>query len=281
MASFALLLIAGGYFYFQGRDDNISSSLSVQTNKNAYNSGTTNQTENTASESLQVSLNREKKAPISKVSQEERGASIPVKVSQEEKGASEPVKVSQEERSASEPDKEKDKKNDILKQDAAGLEESKEPLIKGDTIKIASHSVAGDQKGALAGEKKQEITENIKDTVAFPDQKLTINFPLSSNDFSDEAYELLDRFAKTIFQTPDAEIIIKGYTDTSGSESYNLSLSIFRANVVKSYFVGQGISPAKIKSFGMGSENPTESNATIQGRKANRRIEIELKTNKS
>ena len=117
--------------------------------------------------------------------------------------------------------------------------------------------------------------------VFFPDQKLIINFPLSSNDFSDEAYELLDRFAETIFQNPDAEIIIKGYTDSSGSESYNLSLSIFRANVVKSYFVGQGVNPAKIKSFGMGSENPTESNATIQGRKANRRIEIELKTNKS
>jgi outer membrane protein OmpA-like peptidoglycan-associated protein len=189
--------------------------------------------------------------------------------------------VPQEKRGASEPDKEKDKKNDILQQDAAGLEESKEPLIKGDTIKIASHSVAGDQKGALAGEKKQEITENIKDTVAFPDQKLTINFPLSSNDFSDEAYELLDRFAETIFQNPDAEIIIKGYTDSSGSESYNLSLSIFRANIVKSYFVGQGINPAKIKSFGMGSENPIESNATIQGRRANSRIEIELNTNKS
>jgi general secretion pathway protein A len=58
-------------------------------------------------------------------------------------------------------------------------------------------------------------------------------------------------------------------------------LSIFRANVVKSYFVGQGINPAKIKSFGMGSENPIESNDTIQGRRANRRIEIELKTNKS
>ncbi len=228
VASFVLLLIAGGYFYFQGRDDKISSSLSVQTNKNANNSGTTNQTENMSS----------------------------------------PVKG-------------KDKENDILKKDAAGLEESKEPLKKGDTIKIASHSIAGDQKGSLAGEKKQEITEKIKDAVAFPDQKLIINFTQSSNDFSDEAYELLKRFAEIIFQNPDAEIIIKGYTDTSGSESHNLSLSIFRANIVKSYFVGQGINPAKIKSFGMGSENPIEPNATIQGRKANRRIEIELKTNKS
>ena len=49
VASFVLLLIAGGYFYFQGRDDKISSSHSVQTNKNANNSGTTNQTENMAS----------------------------------------------------------------------------------------------------------------------------------------------------------------------------------------------------------------------------------------
>jgi len=225
VASFVLLLIAGGYFYFQGTDDKISSSLSVQTNKNAKNNRTTNQTENMASGSLQVSLNREKK-------------------------------------------------------DAAGLEVSKEPLIKGDTNKIASHSVARDQKGSLAGEKKQEITEKIKDTVAFPDQKLIINFPLSSNDFSDEAYELLKRFAEIIFQNPDSEIIIKGYTDSTGSESHNLSLSIFRANIVKSYFVGQGINPAKIKSFGMGSENPIESNATIQGKKANRRIEVELKTNK-
>ena len=225
VASFVLLLIAGGYFYFQGRDDKISSSLSVQTNKNANITGTTNQTENMSS-----------------------------------------------------PVKEKDKENDILKKDAAGLEESKEPLIKGDTI---NNTVVGDQKGSLAGEKKQEITEKIKDTVAFPDQKLIINFTQSSNDFSDEAYELLDRFAETIFQTPDAEIIIKGYTDTSGSESHNLRLSVFRANIVKSYFVGQGINPAKIKSFGMGSESPIESNATIQGRKANRRIEIELKTNKS
>ena len=100
-------------------------------------------------------------------------------------------------------------------------------------------------------------------------------------DESNEAYELLDQFVKIIFQNPDAEIIIKGYTDSSGSDSYNISLSKFRANIVKSYFVGQGLNPPKIKTFGMGSENPIESNATIQGRRANRRIEIELKTNKS
>ncbi len=198
IASFVLLLIAGAYFYFPGRNDKISSSLSVQTNKNANIDGTTNQIENMASGSLQVSLKREKKALISKVSKEKKSAS----------------------------------------------------------------------------------EEKIKNALPFPDQKLIINFPMSSNEFSDEAYELLDRFGEIIFQNPDAEIIIKGYTDSSGSDSYNISLSKFRANIVKSYFVGQGLNPSKIKTFGMGSENPIESNATIQGRRANRRIEIELKTNK-
>jgi len=184
IALFVLLLIAGGYFYFPDRYNKIS--------------GTTNQIENMASESLQVSLKGEKKALISKVSQEKRGAS----------------------------------------------------------------------------------EEKIKNALPFPDQKLIINFPLGSNEFSNEGYKLLDQFVEIIFQNPDAEIIIKGYTDSSGSDSYNISLSKFRANIVKSYFVGQGLNPSKIKTFGMGSENPIESNATIQGRRANRRIEIELKTNK-
>ena len=95
----------------------------------------------------------------------------------------------------------------------------------------------------------------------------------------DEAYKLLDRFVEAILQNPDEKIvvIVKGYTDSTGDYSYNKRLSEFRANIVKSYFVGQGVSPKRIKTFGMGPENFIESNATEQGRRSNRRIEIELK----
>jgi general secretion pathway protein A len=112
------------------------------------------------------------------------------------------------------------------------------------------------------------------------DQKLTIHFPLDSNDFANEAYELLDRFVTLIFQNPDATVIVKGYTDASGNYSYNKRLSKFRVNIVKGYLVGQGVKPKKIKTFGMGPENPIASNATSQGRSANRRIEIELQKSK-
>ena len=45
---------------------------------------------------------------------------------------------------------------------------------------------------------------------------------------------------------------------------------------MKSYLVGQGISPRRINTVGMGEESPIESNATEEGRRANRRVEVEL-----
>jgi general secretion pathway protein A len=114
-------------------------------------------------------------------------------------------------------------------------------------------------------------------TAPFKAHKLTINFPYNSNEFTDEAYEQLNRFIDVVSENPDADIIVKGYTSARGKFSYNKRLSEFRANIVKSYLVGQGVSPRKIKTFGMGPKNPVQSNATAQGRAANRRIEIELK----
>jgi outer membrane protein OmpA-like peptidoglycan-associated protein len=46
--------------------------------------------------------------------------------------------------------------------------------------------------------------------------------------------------------------------------------------MVRSYFVGKGIDPAKIKTIGMGEKDPLLPNTTPQGRAVNRRVEIEL-----
>ena len=71
-------------------------------------------------------------------------------------------------------------------------------------------------------------------------------------------------------------MVIKAYTDDAGSYAYNKKLSAFRANIVKSYLVGQGVSPKRVKAVGMGEEDPIESNRTATGRRANRRVEVEL-----
>jgi len=79
---------------------------------------------------------------------------------------------------------------------------------------------------------------------------------------------------------PEAKINISGYTDSSGAHSYNISVSQFRANMVKGYLVGKGVDPLKIKALGLGPENPIASNATEKGRQTNRRVEIELNIEK-
>ena len=87
----------------------------------------------------------------------------------------------------------------------------------------------------------------------------------------------LDKLARVMLKQPEIKIVARGYTDTTGGRVYNRKLSEFRANVVKTYLVGKGISPIRISALGMGEQNPAEPNATIGGRKANRRVEIEIR----
>ena len=74
------------------------------------------------------------------------------------------------------------------------------------------------------------------------------------------------------------EVIVKGYTDSSGTYNFNVKISKFRADTIKSYLVGKGADPLRIKTYGMGPKNPVRSNKTPQGRKLNRRVEIEIHT---
>jgi general secretion pathway protein A len=109
-----------------------------------------------------------------------------------------------------------------------------------------------------------------------PDRKTLIYFKHNSNDLPDEAFETLDRIAGYIIENPAVTVSVEGYTDSSGSYSYNVSVSQFRANTIKSYLVGKGVNPSQIKARGLGPESPIASNNTVAGRTKNRRVEIKL-----
>jgi general secretion pathway protein A len=127
-------------------------------------------------------------------------------------------------------------------------------------------------------EKDQASTEpRVK---PFPDRKIVIYFKHNSNDLPDPAYKTLDRIAEFMIHNPEAKVNISGYTDSSGAYSYNVSVSQFRANIVKGYLVGKGVHPLKIEAVGLGPENPIASNDTEKGRETNRRVEIEVNIDK-
>ena len=107
-------------------------------------------------------------------------------------------------------------------------------------------------------------------------KKVVIRFSSNSNELPDEAFVSLDRFAAALLVNPNISVAVKGYTDNTGVLSYNMSVSEFRANIIKSYLVGKGIDPARISAAGMGPENPISSNDNAEGRNFNRRVEIEF-----
>jgi general secretion pathway protein A len=88
-----------------------------------------------------------------------------------------------------------------------------------------------------------ETTVPSIEAIPLLDEKITIGFEINSNEIEAKHYELLDKVAAYLSQHPQKVVRLRGYTDTSGSPGYNMSVSRFRASAVKSYLIGKGASP--------------------------------------
>ena len=73
---------------------------------------------------------------------------------------------------------------------------------------------------------------------------------------------------------PGLHIRIEGYTDNTGNASANKTLSLERANAVKTALMRAGIEPTRVTTLGYGSAQPKASNDTDEGRQQNRRIDV-------
>ena len=108
------------------------------------------------------------------------------------------------------------------------------------------------------------------------DVKLIIPFGYNDSEPREKIFDTLDRLAAVMVESLDMEIVVKGHTDTTGPPPYNKNLSELRANSVKEYLVAKGISPLRIRTIGMGEEDPINPNTTLADRDVNRRAEIEV-----
>lgn len=144
-----------------------------------------------------------------------------------------------------------------------------DPLFPGELTKPSEAVISGHRDEKRADDTPPPVVHTIK--------KLTIHFERNSNLPAEESLEELDEFADQLLRTPDAEIIVRGYTDSLGREQYNVTLSEFRANIIKGYLVGRGIKAKRITTIALGSKDPVAPNSTPEGRLANRRIEVEVK----
>jgi outer membrane protein OmpA-like peptidoglycan-associated protein len=102
-----------------------------------------------------------------------------------------------------------------------------------------------------------------------------IKFPVGQAILVPENYVLLSKVQRAIQTFGQPDVTIEGHTDSTGSVEKNLEISRDRAEAVKSYLIANRTLPSnRIKSLGYGPERPLASNATPEGRAANRRIDV-------
>jgi len=84
----------------------------------------------------------------------------------------------------------------------------------------------------------------------------------------------VQKLSDVLKQYPQRNVLIEGFTDSTGSDSLNQELSDRRANAVRTALLDTGISADRIANRGYGPSYPVASNATTAGRQLNRRVEI-------
>ena len=104
-----------------------------------------------------------------------------------------------------------------------------------------------------------------------------VTFEFDSSKLTSQAQNRLNNVVDALNASPDVDFRIDGYTDSIGTQKYNLGLSQRRVDSVKSYLTNHGISSSRITGTkGHGENNPVATNKTAAGRAQNRRVELHV-----
>ncbi|MDU8499659.1 OmpA family protein [Pseudomonas syringae] len=104
-----------------------------------------------------------------------------------------------------------------------------------------------------------------------------ITFATDSSAIASSFYSPLNNLANSLKQFNQNNIEIVGYTDSTGSRQHNMDLSQQRAQSVATYLTSQGVDQSHLSVRGAGPDQPIASNADVNGRAQNRRVEVNLK----
>lgn len=120
-------------------------------------------------------------------------------------------------------------------------------------------------KWAAVKEEPRGVVITLSGSVLFASNKATL-LP--------EARTRLGQVTAALLETKERHLSVEGYTDSQGTDAFNLDLSQRRADAVRTYLVSNGYPPDLIIAHGAGKTMPIADNASAEGRANNRRVEI-------
>ena len=100
--------------------------------------------------------------------------------------------------------------------------------------------------GIISGS-QEDLIVNVGDRVFFG---------YDSSDLDSDALELLQDQVAWLKQNSNVSVTIEGHCDERGTREYNLALGEKRAQAVKNYLIGLGISPDRVSTVSYGKERP-------------------------
>jgi outer membrane protein OmpA-like peptidoglycan-associated protein len=128
---------------------------------------------------------------------------------------------------------------------------------------------------ALPGAQVERVGEGIRLVLG----ENAVRFDTNKSSLTAAANANLDKVIPVLQSYADTDLVIYGYTDSTGKAEYNLTLSEQRAASVKAYLTQNGLSSSRIKTAGLGIADPIATNETVDGRAQNRRVEFAITAN--
>ncbi|ADE15561.1 OmpA/MotB domain protein [Nitrosococcus halophilus Nc 4] len=136
-----------------------------------------------------------------------------------------------------------------------------------------------EMEAALAEERRRHQLEiqRLQDESLKLDIPSEVSFDHDSASLKQAFLPTLDKIADVLKKYNKTVVHVIGHTDSTGSEEYNLDLSVRRAANVAVYLEQKGVPSPRLSIYGEGESQPRASNDTAAGRQLNRRVEIILK----
>lgn len=155
--------------------------------------------------------------------------------------------------------------------------------LVGGIIGAAGGAVVGNSLDRQAAELRQQLDNDVQ--IVNTGDRLIVTMPqdilfdVSSFTVTPALRGDLLRVADSLLRYPDTTVQVVGHTDSTGSASYNQTLSVRRANAVADVLIQGGVPTGRIRAIGRGEDQPVASNLTPEGRAQNRRVEIVILPN--
>jgi outer membrane protein OmpA-like peptidoglycan-associated protein len=126
----------------------------------------------------------------------------------------------------------------------------------------------------LQGARIERVGEGIKITFGS-----ALLFDVDRSDLRPEAQAELVKLTRILQKYDDTNILVEGHTDATGSEDYNMDLSLRRSSSVATFLAYQGVVRGRLSAVGYGELQPIASNEASDGRQQNRRVEVAIWAN--